>query len=715
MRFGPTSLRLTGALAKGLRRPKLRTDLRVSEQTIAGQTTYMVKIPETEVFVRFGSYEYGLLKLCDGTRTAAEVAATLAERDPDRAVDEAEVAGWLDAIDPSLWERSLGEKNLAILEKIRAERKNRLDTSSLVYMRFAAWDPNRVLERIHPYLRWFYSRTFAVCSLALIVGTAIIVVSDYARIRQDTVAFYSFDHKTAYDLWVFWFLLFVVSAIHEFGHGLTCKHFGGDVHQMGLLLIYFTPAFFTDCTEMYMFDRSSKRLWTIFAGIWIELVTCGIATWIWYLSPPGSLIGDLGYKTLLLTGVSGVFFNLNPLMKFDGYFALSQYLEIDNLYEDAFAYLKNWLLRYVFRQDVDLPAVSRRRRWILLFYALGAFGYSTMVLFIVTVFVKNVFTSRFGTWGYLLTAGVVYLLLRKRVRRWLPAMRAGFREAKEKLMAWRMKGWQWAGAAVVAGLLTLPSPALKISTDFVLEPGERAEVRARVPGFISEIKVREGDSLEAGEVLAVLRNPDLEARLAILELKAALAERSLLAAQAANDLRAIQKNTQAWVRLQAEVAEARAKSAELVLRAPIAGVATSRQFEQRVGDYLDEGALLTEVANRRMMRARVLVLDRELEDVTTGGRVKLNVRADPFQTFYGRVQKILPAAAPDRPVAELATPERAGQPLTNYFAVVLEFPNQNDFLREGMTGLAKIYTNRRYPLAWQAARGTWRWLHSQIW
>jgi putative peptide zinc metalloprotease protein len=715
MRFGPTSLRLSGVLAKGLRRPQLRSDLRVSEQTIGGQTSYMIKIPETESFARFGSYEYQLLRLCDGTRTAADVAATMTESHPGEPLQEAEVAEWLDDIDTGLWERSLGEQNLAVLEKIREERKSRLDRSSLVYMRFAAWDPNRVLERLYPYLRWFYSRAFLAGSALLLAGTAVIVASDYARIRQDTVAFYSFTNKTAYDLWVFWFLLFVISGIHEFGHGLTCKHFGGDVHQMGLLLIYFTPAFFTDCSEMYMFDRTSKRLWTIFAGIWIELVTCGIATFIWYFSPPGSLIGDLGYKTLLLTGVSGVFFNLNPLMKFDGYYALSQYLEIDNLYDDAFAYLKAWLRRNLFRQDVDLPALSHRRRWIFLSYALGAFAYSTMVLLVVIVFVKNVFTSRFGAWGYLLTAGVIYLLLRKRARGWAPAARAGLRKAKEKFMAWRITAWQWTGAAVVVGLLALPSAAPRTSTDFVLEPGERAEVRARVPGFISEVRVREGDSVEAGGVLAVLRNPDLEAQLAVLELKLQLAERSLLAARARSDLGAIQKTTQEWLRLQAEEVEARAKHTELVLRAPIAGVVTSQQLEQRVGDYLDEGALLAVMANRRTMRARVLVLDRELEDITLGAPVKLNVRAYPFRTSYGSVQQIMPAAAPDRPVAELTKPERAGQPLTNYFAVVLEFPNPDGVLREGMTGTAKIYTNRRSPMAWQAARSAWRWSYSQIW
>jgi putative peptide zinc metalloprotease protein len=639
----------------------------------------------------------------------------MTELHPDEPLAEAEVAEWLDGMDASLWERSLGEKNLGVLEKIREERKNRLDRSSLVYISFAAWDPNRALERLYPYLRWFYSRAFIACSLLLFASTAVIVASDYPRIRQDTIAFYSFANKTAYDLWVFWFLLFVVSGIHEFGHGLTCKHFGGDVHQMGLLLIYFTPAFFTDCSEMYMFDRTSKRLWTIFAGIWIELVTCGVATFIWYFSPPGSLVGDLGYKTLLLTGVSGVFFNLNPLMKFDGYYALSQYLEIDNLYDDAFTYMKGWLRRNLFRQAVDLPAVSRRRRWIFLSYSFGAFAYSTMILVIVTVFVKNVFTSRFGAWGYLLTAGVVYLLLRKRVRRWIPAAAVGLREAKEKFMAWRMRGWQWAGVAVVAGLLTLPTTALKISTDFVLEPGERAEVRAQVPGLVTEVRVREGDSVEAGTVLAVLRNPDVEARPAVLERELKLAERSLLAARARSDLGGIQKATQEWLRLQAEEAEARAKRAELILQAPIAGIVTSRQLEQRVGDYLDEGELLTVMANRRTMRARVLVLDRELEDVASGARVKLNIRAYPFHTFYGRLQQIMPAVALDRPVAELTKPERAGQPLTNYFAVVLEFPNPDGVLREGMTGTAKIYTNRRYPIAWQAARSAWRWLRSQIW
>ncbi len=714
MRFGPTSLRLASVLAQGLRQPKLRKDLKVSEQVVAGETSYVIKIPETESYARYGALEYHLLTLCDGTRTAADIAAATNELYPDRSLTEEEVAEFLDDADANTWERSPGEKNLAILEKIRDERKKRIERSSLLYMYFSAWDPDRALERMQPYLRWLFTREFVIFSVILFGLTAAIVAGDFTRVRQDTVEFYSFSNKTAYDLWIFWVLIFFISGIHEFGHGLTCKHFGGEVHQMGFMLIYFTPSFYTDCTDMHLFDRTAKRLWTIFAGIWVELVICALATLVWFLSPPGSFVGDLGYKTLLLTGVSGVFINLNPLMKLDGYYALSQWLEIDNLREDAFEYLKLWVRRTLLRRDVDLPAASRRKRRIFLLFGTAAAAYSVMILVVVTLFLKNVFTSRFEQWGYWMTAGVVYLLLRKRLRNWVPAARAGLREVKERFMAWRMTRRHQVGLLAVVLVLTVVPTATKVSTEFLLEPGDRAEVRASVSGVVGEVPVREGEAVEAGAVLARLRDPEAETRTALLERELEQNDRTYLAARARGDLGEVQKYAQERERLQAELAQARAKRAGLTLRAPLAGVVTTPGIEQRVGEYLAEGGQFTVLADRHTMRARVLVRDWELEDVFEGARVKLNVRAFPFRSFSGRVQRILPAAAQDRPVTEPQKLERRGQQLTNYFAVILEFPNPDRVLWEGMTGTAKIY-GKRYPLGWRAGRAGWRWLRSHLW
>lgn len=714
MRFGPTSLKVSSTVARGLRRPKMRADLQISEQVVAGETSFVVKIPELFTFARYGPLEYSLLQLADGTRTHAEIAAALNEEHGEGTVSEDDVAEFVESINPNFWERGAAEKNLAILEKIREERRERVNTSSILYIHFSAWNPDKWLARVHPYLKWMYTPGFVAFSVFLFFVMGVILASDWTRIEQDTIAFYTFTNKTAYDIWIFWVILFFIIAVHETGHGLTCKHFGGEVPQMGFMLIYFGPAFFTDTTDMHVFDKTAKRQWTIFAGLWIEMVICALATLIWYFSAPGSFIGDLGYKTLLLTGVSGLVFNLNPLMKYDGYYALGQYLEIDNLREDSFEYLKLWLQRTVLRQDVDLPAAGKRKRRVYLTYGIAAFCYSTLVIYIFGSFMKNVFVRWYGDWGYLATAGALYFMLRKRLMKALAPIRAGWPRAKEKIMAWRITRGQTVAATAVLLLLVVPPTPIKIDSEFVLEPGARADVRAIAPGVLGDQGIREGARAGAGSVLGVLHNPELGARAASLKEEKTLAERSMLGASSRGDLTAAQRFSADYERLNVELAEAVRKRDALVLRAPIAGVVTTPGVERRAGEYLREGETFVTLADRSTMRARVLVRDWELQEVVEGAAVKMNVRAFPYRTFSGTVRQILPAAAPEEPVTAEKTPERAGRPLSNYFAAVLEFPNPDGALSEGMTGTAKIY-GRRGPIAWQWARGAWRWMRSQVW
>jgi putative peptide zinc metalloprotease protein len=713
MRFGPTSIRLQSVLARNLRRPKLSPELKISEQIIGGEKTYVIKIPATDTYLRFDAFEMEVLRRLDGTRTLAQVAEEVNRVDPEANLDEGAVADFLDTLDPSLWERSVGEKNLAILEKIREERAERVKGSNILYIYFSAWNPDKTLERLHPYLKWLFTPGFVTFSILLFISTFVIIALDWPRIRQDTIEFYNFSNKTAYDLWIFWVLLLVVSGVHEFGHGLSCKHFGGEVPQMGLMLIYFTPAFYTDCTDMHMFDRTSKRLWTIFNGIWVEMVMCGIATLVWFFSPPGSFIGDISYKTLLLTGVSGIFFNLNPLMKFDGYYALAQYLEIDNLREEAFEYWKLWIRRTLFRQDVDLPAVGKRRRRIFLIFATAAFLYGVFILVMFSLFIKNVFTSKFGDWGYPLTAVAVYLLLRKRLRKSWPGIRAGFEKSWEKFMAWKITRPQMAGFAAVALLAFLPS-STRVSSDFILEPARRVDVRAVVPGTVTDVLVREGEQVSEGAVMAILHNPEIEARADLAQSRLALAENELAQARARADLAAVAQENEKLQLARVELEEARRRREALTLRAPLHGLVVTPQVENRRGDYLEEGEEFARIVDRHSVRARILVRDWELEDVSVGNPARLKVRARPLPTFEGSVEQIMPAAALDRPVSDPVKHERFGQETTNFFAVVLTFPNEGGQLQEGMTGTAKLY-GKRYPLAVRAGRAVWRWFRSQVW
>ena len=713
MRFGPTSLQVSSVLSKGLRRPKLRGDLRISEQTVAGEKSYVVKNRETNSYHRYGASEYELLTLCDGTRTAAEIAGEMTHRDPEQPIDEAEVLEFLDSVDPDMWERSLGEKNLAVLERIRDERRSRLDQSSVLSISFKAWDPDKTLARIDPYLSWMFTRGFVLFSLALFITVGYLLAGDWSRVQRDTTELYSFANKTAYDLWAFWFLFMILGGIHEFGHGLTCKHFGGEVHQMGFLLIYFTPAFFTDTTDITLFERVSRRQWVIFAGIWIELCACGVSALIWHFTVPGSLINDLAYKMMLLSAIQGALLNLNPLIKADGYYALSQFLEFDNLREDSFAYLKAATRKYLFHQDIDLPAAGRRHRRIYLTFGIAAFAYSTAIIVLAVSFARNVLVSTFGDWGYLFTILVIYYFTRKSLKAALLSVRAWLRQKREEYMAWKLTRLQAAGAACIALLIFIPPFPSRVSTDLVLEPGRTAPLRAEVGGKVSQVFVRQGDEVKPGQFLAILEDPEIQAKARVVAAQLALASSNLRHTEGSDPQKAAQAARERS-RLQKELAVAQKDVKALEIRAPFAGVVTTPEVEQKVGEYLSPGDEFCRVVDRSTMRARILVRDWELEEIRTGATARVKVLPFPYRTYSGRVDQILPAAAEDRPVAQPHKLERMGQELTNYFALVMEFPNPDSSLREGMTGTARI-SAKSSPLAWKVGREFWRWLRSQVW
>src|ERR1700740_977862 len=171
MRFGPTSIQVSSVLSKGLRRPKLRSDLRISEQTVNGEKSYVIKNHETNSYNRYGEFEYQRLRLGHGTRTPVEMTEARCDEDPDSPLAESEVLEFLDSIEPAMWERSLGERNLAVLERIRDERKGRIDQSSVLYMSFKGWDPNKTLARIDPYLSWLFTPGFVIFSVMLFIYT----------------------------------------------------------------------------------------------------------------------------------------------------------------------------------------------------------------------------------------------------------------------------------------------------------------------------------------------------------------------------------------------------------------------------------------------------------------------------------------------------------------------------------------------------------------
>ena len=187
---------------------------------------------------------------------------------------------------------------------------------------------------------------------------------------------------------------------------------------------------------------------------------------------------------MLLSGIQGALLNLNPLIKADGYYALSQFLDIDNLREDSFAFLRVWSQKYILRRDIDLPPSSRRQRRIYFIFGVTAIFYSVTLIAIVLLFVKNVLVTKLGDWGYVLFAGVVYFFARKGIKSYLPIVRAWIRKQRESYMNWKLTRVQTFGVLGVALLLFVPPVPTSVSSDLLLEPGKDAHLRTTVAGTV---------------------------------------------------------------------------------------------------------------------------------------------------------------------------------------------------------------------------------------
>jgi multidrug resistance efflux pump len=228
------------------------------------------------------------------------------------------------------------------------------------------------------------------------------------------------------------------------------------------------------------------------------------------------------------------------------------------------------------------------------------------------------------------------------------------------------------------------------------------------------VYVKSGDAVKSGQLLAVLQNPEIAADADSLRHQLALASSQLRNGQDRSDFDSSANAVRDRTRLQQELAVAEKRAAALEIRAPLDGVVATSGLDQKPGSFLAAGDEFARIVDRSTMKARILVRDWDLQEIQQGAAVKVKVVPFPYRTYSGKVDRIYPASAADRPVTQTENLERLGQKLTNYFAVDMEFANQDGSLREGMTGTAKV-SGKRGSLAWQASRAIWRWAHSQAW
>jgi putative peptide zinc metalloprotease protein len=672
--------------------PRLHPKVVVREHIEDGSPT-MVGVVSGGIYVyRFSPEQWSLVQLFDGQRSYKEVAA-LFEQQTGIAVGEEQVQEISSALDElDFWYKTPLEKNITATQKLADQRQKRTrkKTIDMGQMVVASWDPDVHISKLYGAVKFVYSRWFVCGVLGMFAIMAAIFISGWSEIWQDTVKYYTFTDKGVADLAEFWLLFCGLGFFHESAHALTCKHFGGEVHNMGFMLIYFSPAFFADISEVYVYGTKWPRVAAIIAGIWVELMFCAVATVVWWGTPVGSPVHDFTYKVMLITGVAVVLMNLNPLIKLDGYYLLGELIGISTIKENSTEYLSTWVKRNVFHLPVDVPHYSVRRRMGFAIYALLSGLYSYMLLFTIVRFSYNVFARFSPQWAFAPAGLLAFMVFRARLRALGRFMKDLYLDKTDIIRRW-LGGKRGLAAAAVA-LLAIFAPLWpeNVSARFFLESQQRAVVRAPVAGQVTQVLSDEGRFVAAGAPILRLENLPLQQ-------EASKAQADLSAADA--DLRRAQSSYTGLGAARAErtagferYRSLAAQMSALEISSPIAGTLVTPALKNLVGSFVSEGAELAEVDDFKTLRARIFVPEFQIHKVSPAAACSLKLES-LFWPVRGKVNAITPASSDIAPGLISREKYKGSAPPRYYIATVLvDNPGE---LRPGMSGDAKIRAGRR--------------------
>ncbi len=504
---------------------RLRHDLKVSRQKTANGTSLVIKDPVSRNFFRLQGVEAYVAEQLDGA-TPLEVVRQRVEEKFAASLP----AGTLDAFVESL-------DRARLLDRGDAKGKRTTDRrvgprGSLLYLRYALLDPDRLLSFLVRRVQFFFTPGFLLLSAGLILWAVGIALANGPEFAQDVQRLFQL-HALPFFVLV---LLVVVSA-HELAHGLTCQHFGGEVHEMGVMLLYFQPAFYCNVSDAWLFPEKSKRMWVSFAGAYFELFLWAIATFTWRVTDVDTWVNYVALVVMTISGVK-ILFNFNPFIKLDGYYLLSDYVGIPNLRRKAFAYVGATLKKWAGFGSEITAEISRRDRRIYFAYGLTATVVSFSLLICAFVKVGGVFVQMGQPALLGLLATFVGLRSRQRLRALFgrssdpsepgdddsgttsptDSSRASkpTKKKKRRRSWWPRIIWSTVAAAALA-VLFLGRMELRIGGSFNVLPEQNADVRTEVEGIIEHVYVDEGDSVRAGDVIARLSGSTLRVELDKIE------------------------------------------------------------------------------------------------------------------------------------------------------------------------------------------------------
>jgi putative peptide zinc metalloprotease protein len=554
---------------------------------------------------------------------------------------------------------------------------------------------------MYPYFRWIFTPYFNTVSVGLMLAAVTLVASQWSTFHARLPDFQSFF--TWRTIMYFWCSLAVVKVIHEFGHGLTAKHFGGEVHEMGILFLVLTPALYCDVTDSWLLPSKWKRIWISAAGIYVELFLASIATFIWWNTEQG-LLNSLSMATMFICSINTVVFNANPLLRYDGYYVMADWLEIPNLRIKSTQFFAYLIQEKVLGLEIPVQSyMPRSRRFLFVTYAVASYLYRWVVTFSILYFLYQFLKPyKLGSISAMMAIGSLIPLVGVPIYQMVKFARTPGRLRKVKKL--RAASFGVAAVALIAGILLIPTP-LRVEGTLVLTAAKPDLVYAEVPGRLDQLKVRDGAWVKKGDLLAILRNPDkTRARIELQEQHDINHAKGLWFGQSEkNENRAqSQQHLQMADDLEPAIKKVIEQEGKLLLQAQRDGQVMGVPHPETIGKWLKPGDKpFCEVGDPHHLEAHLILDQSDVDIIKTDRRAWVKIYGDSEITWKSRVAEIakrnreeIPPELSNVAGGEIATKQdtKTGQakPITAVYEITIPLENPDLALQPGLRGFAKI-------------------------
>ncbi|MGW8257371.1 MAG: hemolysin D, partial [Thermoguttaceae bacterium] len=527
------------------------------------------------------------------------------------------------------------------------------------------------------------------------------------------------------------FLLLITLGItkifHEFGHGLSCKHFGGECHEIGVMILVLTPCLYCNVSDSWMLPNKWHRALIGAAGIYVELMLASICTFLWWFSTPG-LLNNLCLNVMFVCSVSTVVFNANPLLRYDGYYILADLTEIPNLRQKATTILSRkmgeWCLGMEMSEDPFLPQTNQT---FFILYSLAAAAYRWLIVFSICFFLYKLFESYHLKFvGQLVVLASLWALFFTPLRQlgkffYVP----GRLDQVKKPHLYTTLGLL---GALLLAVVFLPLPHSVLSP-FEIQACDAEPVYVQVPGTLVAVYAVPGQHVEKGDKLAKLQSLELQLEIAELSQTAAQYRSKLdsLGRLQYEDAQAASQMPTVKEALSGKEEQLKKKNADLRrlrLVAPISGTVLPPPLTPRRNDpdgqlpnwsgtpfdkeninaFLQEGVLFCQIGDPRKLECSLVIDQDDRYYVRPGQAVDLKIDELPTHTFHSKIEeiaeselKVSPRRLTSKSGGELKTKTDpitgAERPMSTSYQARVPLDDESGLLLLGMRGTARIHTD----------------------